>query len=113
MAQPVAGQRIESASDGCTGTIQWVDPVHCCMGVAWDDWTTSVEPTGEDRGWVLLLGKEGHGCGRSGCRCPGCGGRLVYSGAWGEHACERIGCQHARGPGAGGGWPLPWPGPGR
>lgn len=100
---PAKGQRVQSTADACTGTIQWVDPVHACMRVAWDDGTASTEATGEDRRWVLL-GEDGHVCEAPLCRCPADGEWLLYAPAWGEHACPRVGCGYAHGPGPGGGW---------
>lgn len=103
MGQPETGRRLRSTADRCTGSIQWVDPVHGCMGVVWDDGTTSTEPAGAGGRWELL-GERGHGCGRSGCRCPADGERLLYAPAWDEHACPRPGCRYAHGPAPGGGW---------
>lgn len=114
--QVTAGARLRSASDQCPGTVQWVDTVHQCIGVAWDDGTSSTEPLGEDRGWELT-GGTGHVCTRARCRCPNDGERLVYSHPCGEHACPRVGCPYevGAGPGPGGGWegalpPTPPPG---
>lgn len=110
--EPVPGQMIQSASDQCPGTIQWVDPGRPRIRVRWHDGTTSQEATEPD-GWEYIEG-TGHVCRAPGCRCPADGEWLYYAPAWGEHACPRVGCEYAHGPGPGGGWvgSLPRRGPG-
>lgn len=70
------------------------------MGVAWDDCTTSTEPTGEERGWELLR-QQVHDCRQEECRCPHCGSDVWFSPAGDEHACVRSGCGYREDPGLG------------
>lgn len=102
MREPEPGGIIQSASDQCPGIIQWVTPGRGRIGVLWWDGTTSTEPTEPD-GWEWREG-TGHVCSGARCTCPGCGSALYYAPAWGEHACARVDCRYAHGPGPGGGW---------
>jgi hypothetical protein len=103
--EPVVGRRLRSASDQCPGTVQWTDPGHARMGVRWDDGTTSAEHMGgvSDVAWEWAEG-AGHVCAKPWCLCPEDGEWLYYAPAWGEHACPRVDCRYAHGPGPGGGW---------
>lgn len=108
MDEWAVGRRLRAASDHCPGTVQWADAALGRMGVRWDDGTTSVEALREedDAGWAAVEPVEGvgHVCSRPWCLCPDDGEWMYYAPACGEHACPRVDCRYAHGPGPGGGW---------